>query len=51
MESEDPNRNYFIGDNYIRTRRDDMEIIDIFNNGKILDWDAYEKLLFNVYES
>lgn len=44
-------KNYFIGENKLKVRRDNMEVVSPYMNGEVRDWDAFEKLLLDVYEN
>jgi len=54
MEDEEKNDmrlKYYIGENKLKVRRDNMEVVNTYMNGEVKDWDAFEKLLLDVYEN
>jgi hypothetical protein len=43
------NKKYLFGDIHLTTPKENAEIISTIKNGKIMDWDAYEKMLTDMY--
>jgi actin-related protein len=50
-EKNDTRLKYYIGENKLKVRRDNMEVVNTYMNGEVKDWDAFEKLLLDVYEN
>jgi len=50
-EKYDMRLKYYIGENKLKVRRDNMEVVNTYMNGEVKDWDAFEKLLLDVYEN
>jgi len=48
-KSDDRVKKYFIGENKLRVRRDNMEVVSSYMNGEVKDWDAFENLLLDIY--
>lgn len=44
-------KQYFIGENELKVRRDHMEVKSAYMNGEVKDWDAFENLLLDVYKN
>lgn len=44
-------KKYYIGENKLRVRRDNMEIVSTYMNGEVKDWDAFEQVLLDIYEN
>lgn len=55
MEDESKNdlrvKKYYIGENKLKVRRDNMEVVNTYMNGEVKDWDAFEKLLIDIYDN
>lgn len=43
--------NYYVGESKLKIRRDNMEVVNSYMNGEVQDWDAFEKLLLDVYDN
>ncbi|EAR89738.2 actin (macronuclear) [Tetrahymena thermophila SB210] len=50
-KSDDKFKNYYVGESNLKIRRDNMEVVSSYMNGEVKDWDAFEKLLLDVYEN
>lgn len=44
-------KKYYIGENKLNIRRDNTEILYSSKNGSIQDWDAFENLLTDIYQT
>lgn len=44
-------KKYYIGENKLRVRRDNMEVVSSYMNGEVKDWDAFEQILLDIYEN
>ena len=50
-KSDDRVKNYYIGENKLKVRRDNTEVVSTYMNGEVKDWDAFENLLHDIYKN